>query len=323
LLAIVLFIAVFIFSLWFTGFIAKAFNAERPGMLWVFFVFVSITVVQVLAGLTPLVQHPIILLLLLIVVATFIYSKILAVNLLGGFLTMLVSSIVTGIVAVGVAMVVGFSMFDIQDMMSATDFEGEVTQETVALAAEAVCRCETDQQCLNDKSREFGQMSAHYSMNNPSADQNIMQKYTERALFCTFKPGPYDSAKAVIKSKPKFQATPVIETGENAYATIDVSKTEQSIEAEENSGQLAEVTTVTSKAESVKPSQPSYKTVSPRDARKHIGKPARVLRKSGDKMEGTITSVKAGKLMFEQRRYRGSFSFPVKFSDIKKLEVYL
>ena len=335
-LAIVLFIALFVFSLWFTSFIAKALGAERPGMLWVFLVFIAMVVVQLLLGLTPLAQQPIILLPLLILIATVIYAKILDMKLLGGFLTWLVSTVVMVIIALGIGIIAGVSLPAYQDYLQRAklsekyDFKDGVTLEQVALAAESVCQCETDKQCLGNTSREFGMIMGVFSANDSStANKAKLQRYTERVLHCTLKPGPYDVAKAVIKQKPKYTARPVFEDEDSTTdeqpvpEVVDDSDSEiTEVVSNENSNTQTPASIEITEADNEAASPPAYQAVMLADANKHIGRPARILRKSGEKMEGKITSIGAGKLMIEQRRYRGTFSFPLKFKEIERLEVY-
>jgi len=332
-IAIVLFLALFIFSLWFTGFIAKALGAERPGMLWVFLLFVALVVVQILLGLTPLAQHPIILLVLLIVLATVLYAKILDMKLLNGFLTMLVSSVVTTMLLVGIAIVAGVSLPAYQDyVMRAKQVqavnEGEITLDTVAMAAETVCQCETDKQCLGVKSQEFGHLMGMFSAANASPANNAkLQRYTQRVLLCTLKPGPYDVANAVIQQKPKYEAKPVFETDDTVIEEQQLAEVADNHDTEDKEpdslkDSLPQMEEGENTAETETVSEPAYQYVVLADVKKHVGQPVRVLRKSGEKMEGKIISVSAGKIMVEQRRYGGVFSFPLRFKDIEELEVF-
>lgn len=327
LLAIALLIVVFLASLWFTSFIAKAFGAERPGMVWVFLVFLVLVAAQVVMGLTPLMQHPFIALLLLIIIASFIYSKILKMKLLSGFLTMLVSSIVSGILTIAVVLIAGVSLPGVQGLVMATqNIEGEVSLEMAAVAAEAVCQCETNKKCLTAKSREFGQIMAVVAMSELSASNEMMlQRYTQRGFECTLKPGPYDVAKAVIKQKPKYEANLVFKDKEpEATDRVSADKVLTAItqEAATNKSNVATTDSIKIKVENVFALKPAYQTVLISDVKKHIGKPVRVSRRNGEQMEGKIMSVKAGKLMVEQRRYGGTFSFPVKLKEVSSLEVY-
>jgi len=326
LLTVVLLIVVFLASLWFTSFIAKAFGAKRPGMLWVFLVFLALIVVQVAMGLTPLMQHPFIALLLLIIIASFIYSKILEMNLLSGFLTMLVSSIVSGILTVAVVLIAGISLPGMQGLvMTAQSIEGEVSLERAAVAAEAVCQCETNKKCLTTKSREFGQIMGMLAMSELSPSEEMtLQRYTQRGFECTLKPGSYNAAKAVIKQKPKYEVKPVFNDKEpESTDKVPADKVLTAItQATTDRNNAATSESIKTEAEEKPAPVPAYQTVSTNDVKKHIGKPVRVLRRNGDQMEGKIMSVKAGKLMVEQRRYGGTFSFPVKLKDVSSLEVY-
>ena len=326
LLAVALLIIVFLASLWFTSFIAKAFGAKRPGMGWVLLVFLALIVVQAVMGLTPLVQHPFIALLLLIIIASFIYSKILEMKLLSGFLTMLVSSIVSGILTIAVVLIAGISLPGMQGLVMATQkIEGEVSLERAATAAEAVCQCETNKKCLTTKSREFGQIMGMLAMSELSASEEMtLQRYTQRGFECTLKPGPYDVAKAVIKQKPKYEVKPIFndkepESTDQASADKVLTAITQAVADKSNAATTEDIKT---EAEEKPAPIPAYQTVSINDVKKHIGRPVRVSRRNGEQMEGKIMSVSAGKLMVEQRRYGGTFSFPVKLKDVSNLEVY-
>lgn len=327
LLGAALLIVVFLVSLWFTSFIAKAFGAERPGMGWVLLVFLALVVVQVVMGLTPLIQHPFISLLLLIVIASFIYSKILEMKLLSGFLTMLVSSIISGILMVAVVLIAGISVPGIQGLaMGTQNIQGEVSLERAAAVAEAVCQCETDKKCLTIKSREFGRIMGTLAMSELSpSDEMTLQRYTQRGFECTLKPGPYNVAKAVIKLKQKYKVKPVfndkeIKPAEQTPIDAVLAAITQEPVADKSSAVTVENTKVNAGEEPAL--KQKYQKISFNELSKHIGKPIRVSRKNGGEMEGKITSVKAGKLVVEQRRYGGTFSFPVKLKEVSNLEVY-
>ncbi len=332
LLVTALLIVVFLVSLWFTGFIAKALGARRPGLVWVFLVFLAIVVIQVVMGLTPLAQHPLLALLVLVVVASLVYAKILDMKLLNGFVTMLVSSIVSGILAVAVVLIAGISFPGLQGLMSqATPIEGEVTLETAAIAAEAVCQCETDRKCLADKSRYFGRVMGAIAARELSAeDEKSLQRYTQRGFECTLKPGRYDVSKAVVRVKPKYQAKPVVESADMDDEPVAQPSADEMLSAIVEKPAIPvnvlardeDTKAQKESAEEENMSQPSYQAVLLKDAGKYIGKPARVSRKNGGRMEGKITAIRAGKLVVEQRRYGGTFSFPVKLKEIERLEVY-
>jgi|GEM_PF-6120945 len=322
LLSVVLLIVVFLVSLWFTSFIAKALGAQRPGMGWVLLVFLALMVVQVVFGLTPLVQHPVIALLLLVLISSFIYSKILEMKLLNGFITMLVSSIVSGILTVAVVLIVGINLPGMQGLvMKPANIDVEVTLESAAIAAEAVCECETDKKCLRSKSDEFGQVIGLLAMNDLSAsDEMTLQRYTQRGFECTLKPGPYDVAKAVIRQKARRKVKPVFE--DEVLVSTEQPSAEEVIAAIRREPVKTETRDKKAETDEVIPVQPAYQTVSVKDVKKHIGQPVRLLRKSGVQLEGTIIAAKHGKLMVEQRRFGGTFSYPVKLKEIKSLEVY-
>ncbi len=59
------------------------------------------------------------------------------------------------------------------------------------------------------------------------------------------------------------------------------------------------------------------------NAKKYIGYLVKVQRKSAAELEGQLVSVKNGRLKIQQRRYGGVVDFPVKFTEIKSIEVYL
>jgi hypothetical protein len=328
LIVILLLLVALLASLWFTGFIARALDAGRPGLLWVFLLFVALIIAQILIGLTPLVQHPLLALLVVVAVSTTLFIWVLDMKPLKGFLTMLVSSVVSFILLLAVGVISGVGLSGYQDYLARVKgLQSPQTFEEVALAAESICLCETDETCLKEKSKAFGRILAQFSAADLSpTDQELLSLYNQRGFECTLRPGPYNVSRAVIDLPAAMKRSIPNGVVSNTHPPARVEQ----VSVLENTGSdnvmpKPEIENPVSAVveEPEEDFKPGYYSVAVKDAEAHLGKPVRVDRQGKDSVEGILTAVEKGKIMIEQRSRGGVFSFPVAMKDIKAFEVYL
>lgn len=190
----------------------------------------------------------------------------------------------------------------------------EAVLNNIALAAEQICLCETDSECIKATSNKFGMITQKFANTKWTAeDIHRLQRYTQRGFDCSYQPGKYDSLLAVVRNIDQdiiSHSNAVPHAGRDSQDEAERLRSWQVNKPVDSASIQGEKLLATTDVHSI----------SLGEAIRFIGKSARLQRKNGAVLEGRVIAVQADKVMFEQQKFGGKISLSVSISEIVNLE---
>ena len=305
----------FLLILWVTGKMAGVMEAGRSGMSWAFVAFVCSGLVSLLFSLSGLVQYPIVFLLAVTLATIVVFAFVFQLNFIGALVTYIVSSGVSA--ALGFLLVV---IFGLEAFYGVGDLGDEMVEsgsklEEIAVAAEEVCQCGEDVDCLGRKNKRFMQMSMSiesHLVDGVRADSTL-KKYMQRALQCQMQPAPYDPSKSVVSSSPSTTAvTSVVEPVEAGTGSMPSTTEAASTvpwQPEESAVDIGPLPT------------DGYEEITFFEAPAHLAKKVVVTHKNGKRFRGTLVKVEGEFLYLQRNEKGGEYDYVLGVNDIRHLAV--
>ncbi len=218
---------------------------------------------------------------------------------------------------------------------------GQTDIAAVELSAEEVCRCGTDEQCLEDQLGDFILQSLYFSDTNPSPSElNRTQNYAERAFSCVNHPKDYvprdlvevnddymAEQPSVTVAKPEPARRKLIEAKAKQFEQSSTEGKAQLLkqtilDAIERVSTAVETAPVTQQ----KPQQPQwveeFRTVSMANAGQHLSQTARITRSGRRILEGKLEAINQEQVALKQWTSGGYVTYHIPQSDIQTIEIF-
>lgn len=296
--------------------VARALGAGNSSMGTIF--IASIIGGFVAAPVAFFIDNFILLIIVSLIITTLTYAKMLDINPLGAFVVYLAGS------AVWVVIWLLMAWFGLQSifsggLMNLGGMDEDVDIAYLERAAEDMCSCGTDEDCLFERGMMFSVAKATFDQeNNDPAAASRAVNYEERMLSCLDNPQPYRARRLTEAGNQPMRKTPPRRSAESYVSTESADEASRAMDEAVIAANTADEGGQQFKAQPT----PRYQKVELRELRQYLDYHVRITRKDGQSFIGDLVAIDDGNYDLRQRRLGGYFGVSIPRSEVVTAEVH-